>query len=185
MLTSTRRLRQLPWLIALFSLGIAMQITAEGQTVSNGSKTQASVSYLDPAEIARSPRYSQVAVINAGRLVLISGQIATDAKGELVGRGDIRKQSEQIFANIRYALKAAGADVADIVNIRTDLLSLADLPGYREARQAFLSARKNPPPTSTTVQVAGLVTEGALLEVTVMAVIPERQATKGSAGRRH
>jgi len=182
---STRRLlRPLPSLVAaVLLLGTALLTQSSAQTGSTEAKTQPGVTYLDPAEVTRSPRYSQVAVVNNGRLVLISGQIATDAKGELVGRGDIRKQSEQIFANIRYALKAAGADVGDIVNIRTDLLSLADLPGYREARQAFLSARKNPPPTSTTVQVAGLVTEGALLEVTVMAVIPERQAKKRSVGR--
>src|SRR5262245_25283064 len=102
---STRRfLRQLQLLIAAVLL---LATPTFGQTASTESKTQAAVAYVDPVELARSPRYSQVAVISRGRLVLVSGMIATDAKGELVGRGDIRKQSEQIFANIGYALKAA------------------------------------------------------------------------------
>src|SRR5215475_8079421 len=124
--TSTRRwLTQLPLMIAtVFLLGMASGARITAQTASTESKAQPAVSYLDPEELARSPRYSQVAVINSGRLVLISGQIASDAKGQLVGRGDIRKQSEQIFANIRFALKAAGGDVSNIVNINTDLLSL-------------------------------------------------------------
>jgi len=185
-LLTCRWLRQLPlWFAAVIPLGGALQTPALAQTASTKSTTQPLVSYLDPAELARSPRYSQVAVVSGGRLVLISGQIASDARGELVGRGDVRKQTEQIFANIQSALKAAGGDVSDIVNIRTDFLSLADLPAYREVRLAFLSSRKNPPPTSTTVQVAGLVTEGALLEVTVMAVIAEPRAPKVSSGRRH
>jgi enamine deaminase RidA (YjgF/YER057c/UK114 family)/quinol monooxygenase YgiN len=134
---------------------------------------QSAVSYLNPPELPRAPRYSHAAKVNGGRLVFVSGEVALDANGQLVGRGDFRKQAEQVFANLRAALAAAGAGVSDVVSINSHLVNLADIAAYRDVRQAFFSTRTAPPPTSTTIQVAGLVTEGALLEVSVVAVVPE------------
>jgi len=161
-------------IITTFLMLITMFALTKAQTTIPET-TRSAVSYLNPPELASSPRYSQAAVINRGQLLLVSGQVALDGKGQLVGRGNFRAQAEQVFANLRSVLRSAGGEIPDIINISTHLVRLADLPTYREVRQAFFFSRKTPPPTSTTVQVAGLATDGALLEVSVMAVIPERQ----------
>jgi enamine deaminase RidA (YjgF/YER057c/UK114 family)/quinol monooxygenase YgiN len=131
------------------------------------------ISYFNPSDLPPSPYYSHSAALNSGRLVFVSGQAPLDATGKLVGRGDVRQQAEQVFANLRRALQAAGADVADLLNIETYYLNRADLPVYAEVRRAFFAEREHPP-ISTTVQVAGLVTEGALLEISAVAVVPAR-----------
>lgn len=77
----------------------------------------------------------------------------------------------RVFANVRRALEAAGADIDDIVSIDTDDTARGDLPAYREARKAFFEKRTAPPPVSLAVQVAGLVLEEAVLEVPVVAVV--------------
>ncbi len=148
------------------------------QSPTAGSNTQSAVSYLNPPDMVRSPRYSQAGVVNGGRLAFISGQTALDANGQLIGAGDFRKQAAQVFANLGKALTAAGTNVDGIVNINASLVNVTDLAAYREARQAFFSGRTNPPPTSTTVQVAGLVTEGALLEVSAIAVVSEQRSIR-------
>ena len=130
------------------------------------------VQYINPDTLAKSPRYSHVAVVSEGRMIFISGEIAIGPDGKLVGEGDFKAQAEQVFRNLQAALASAGATPEDVVNINTYMLRLSDLDDYRAVRGAFFAARKSPPPTSTTVAVAGLVTPGALLEVNVTAVVP-------------
>jgi enamine deaminase RidA (YjgF/YER057c/UK114 family) len=129
------------------------------------------VSYYNPPELPSSPAYSHAAVVEGERLIYVSGQQALDAQGRLVGRDDFRRQAEQVFANVGHALAAAGADASNVVAIYTHYVNRADLPAYREARAAFFSGRATAAPASTTVQVSGLVAEGALLEVGVTAVL--------------
>ncbi len=141
------------------------------------------ITYYNPSELLPSPYFSHAAQINGGRVIYISGQAPLDAKGQIVGRGNFRKQVEKVFANLRSALTSAGASASDVVNIETYYINRTDLPVYGELRQTFFAGRKTPPPTSTTVQVAGLVTDGALLEVSLIAVVPERPKTKEAASR--
>jgi len=138
----------------------------------------AQVEYLNPKTMMRSPRYSQLAIVNGGGLVFISGQAATGIDGKLVGEGDFKAQAEQVFRNLRDALTAAGATPNDVVSIETFFLRAEDLPAYREARTAFFGKRIAPPATSTTVIVSGLVVPGALLEVSAVAVVPARAKKK-------
>jgi enamine deaminase RidA (YjgF/YER057c/UK114 family) len=130
------------------------------------------VQYINPDTLAKSPRYSHVAVVSEGRMIFISGEVAMGPDGKLVGEGDFKAQAQQVFRNLQAALASAGATPDDVVSINTYMLRLSDMDDYRAARSAFFAARKSPPPTSTTVAVAGLVTPGALLEVSVTAVIP-------------
>ena len=59
------------------------------------------VQYGNPSGLAKSPRYSHVAVVNRGKMILISGQIAQDAQGNLVGAGDMAAQTKQVFENLK------------------------------------------------------------------------------------
>ena len=61
--------------------------------------------------------YSQIAEVTKGKLVLIAGQVAHDADGNLVGENDFAAQVEQVFKNLDAAVRAAGGTFKDIVKI--------------------------------------------------------------------
>ncbi len=123
---------------------------------------------IEPDPNRASSRYSKA--VKAGNVVHVSGQIATDVDGNLVGGSDCEKQSAQCFSNIQRILSAAGARMEDVVIIRAFLLDRADYAGYASAKTAFYSAN---PPAGTVVLVAGLLREGARVEIEVTAIIPE------------
>jgi reactive intermediate/imine deaminase len=115
--------------------------------------------------------YSQAVRVETGDAVWIhvSGQIAIDAEGNVVGPGDMGAQTRQVFENLKAILEANGATFADVVKIGTYLTRLDDLAGMREVRSDYLSAE---PPASTAVQVVALVVPEALIEVDLVAVVP-------------
>jgi 2-iminobutanoate/2-iminopropanoate deaminase len=100
--------------------------------------------------------------------IYVSGQIAIDVGGNLVGPGDVRAQTRQVFENLKAILEANGATFADVVKIGTYLTTLGDLAGMREVRGEYLTSE---PPASTAVQVVGLVVPEAVIEVDVVAVV--------------
>jgi len=114
--------------------------------------------------------YSQAVRVETGDAVWISvsGQIAIDREGNLVGPGDMRAQTRQVFENLNAILEANGATFADVVKIGTYLTTLDDLAGMREVRGEYLAAE---PPASTAVQVVALVVPDAMIEVDLLAVV--------------
>ena len=62
------------------------------------------INFVNPPELSSPPGYSHVAEVRGGRLVYISGQIALDAQGKLVGKGDLEAQADQVFRNLAAAL---------------------------------------------------------------------------------
>ncbi|WP_190139692.1 RidA family protein [Streptomyces longispororuber] len=107
--------------------------------------------------------YSQVAHVrlaDGGALLHVSGQIAD---GE-----DITAQSHGIFDTLAALLAAYGGTLDNIINIRTFMTDLDDLPGYAAVRRARLTGT---PPTSTTVEVSRLFRPEALIEVEVVAAV--------------
>ena len=120
-----------------------------------------------PAGAPAGRGYSQV-VTGEGRLVVISGQVAQDEHGELVGPGDPEAQARQVFENLGRCLAEAGVGFADVVKLGFYVLDIAYLPALRAARDAVIDTAK--PPASTAVQVAGLFAPGYLLEVEAWAL---------------
>src|SRR5580692_12867993 len=114
--------------------------------------------------------YSQV-VTGRGRLVVVSGQIAQDSTGELVGPGDPAAQARQVFENLGRCLAEAGAGFGDVVKLTFFVLDVADLPALREARDAVIDTAR--PPASTAVQVAALFAPGYVLEVEAWALVDD------------
>ncbi|MDR7519821.1 MAG: RidA family protein [Armatimonadota bacterium] len=104
-----------------------------------------------------------------GDLLFISGQVALNAQGELVGRGDVRAQAEQVFANLRTILGAVGATLRDVVKLTTLCTDPAGIPAIREVRSREFGDHA---PASTLVVVAGLASPDYLLEIEAIAVIP-------------
>ena len=116
--------------------------------------------------------YSNVARIDlhGTTLLVLAGQIALDDEGNLVGEGDIAAQSHQIFDTIGALLAAHDGTFGDIVNIRTFVTDISLIREYGAVRNTYLTG---PPPTSTTVEVSKLFHPEALLEVEVMAAVPQ------------
>jgi enamine deaminase RidA (YjgF/YER057c/UK114 family) len=109
------------------------------------------------------PHYSQVARVehaDGGVLLYLSGQIAEGAT--------LAEQSRGVFETIAALLKAHGATLADVINIRTYLTDISELPAYAAVRREFLTGT---PPTSMTFEVPRLFRPEALVEIEVVAAI--------------
>jgi reactive intermediate/imine deaminase len=132
--------------------------------------SDASVQFVNPPTLATPPGYTQVVIAPAGRTVHISGQIALDASGVVVGPGDFRAQAQQVFANLKAALEASGATFADVVKVTIFVLDMANLPALREIRDEYVNTER--PPASTAVQVSHLAREECLLEIEAVATLP-------------
>jgi len=131
----------------------------------------------NPAGVPAPPpgRYSHIASIDIAdrRLLILSGQIATDEDGKLIAPGDMAAQADVIFDQISTILGAHGASLRHIVNIRTYLTDMDRIAEYGDARRKRFSTEDPgaPLPTSTTVEVSRLAVPGALLEVEITAVV--------------
>ncbi|GAA2952713.1 MULTISPECIES: RidA family protein [Streptomyces] len=123
-----------------------------------------------PEGVTPGAGYSHV-VMGSGRWVALSGQVALDERGEVVGAGDPLAQARQVFENLRRCLAAAGATFDDVVKLTFYVTDTAFLPAVREARDAYVDVER--PPASTAVQVAALFRPKLLLEVEAFAVLPE------------
>ncbi len=123
-----------------------------------------------PEGVAPGTGYTHV-VMGTGRLVAVSGQIALDAVGKVVGEGDPAAQALQVFENLRRCLAAAGAGFENVVKFTFYVTDVAHLPAVREARDRYIDVER--PPASTAVQVAALFRPELLLEVEALALLPE------------
>jgi enamine deaminase RidA (YjgF/YER057c/UK114 family) len=127
---------------------------------------------FSPPNLPPPTGYSHVAKVNKGTLVYIAGQVSSDASGKLVGEGDFGAQAERVFANVKLAVEAAGAGMADIVKMNTYIVATvdpADVPKMREVRGRYFGG--GTPPASTLVYVSRLAQPGWLIEVEVVAAI--------------
>ncbi|WP_405873265.1 MULTISPECIES: RidA family protein [unclassified Streptomyces] len=111
-----------------------------------------------------SPYYSQVARVehaDGSALLFLSGQIAEGAT--------LAEQTRGVFETIDALLKAHGATLADVINIRTYLTDITRLDAYGSVRREFLTGT---PPTSMTFEVPRLFRPEALVEIEVVAAVP-------------
>jgi reactive intermediate/imine deaminase len=123
-----------------------------------------------PEGLAGTSGYSHVAEFS-GRLIAVSGQVAWDAEGNVVGRDDVEAQARQVFTNLGTALAAAGADLSNVVKLTVFLTDIGDLATVRRVRNEFVDPAA--PPASTLVQVSALVDPALKIEVEALAVVPE------------
>ena len=134
--------------------------------------------YLNPKELFE-PRFftHTVAVSGAAKLVYVSGQVSYDRAGAVVGKGDMRAQSEQVFASLTRNLKAAGAAWSDVIKVNGYMVGMTPeaVTAYREVRTRFFNSKKMP--ASTLVGVDRLVHPDLLLEVEVIAALGAKPAT--------
>jgi 2-iminobutanoate/2-iminopropanoate deaminase len=114
------------------------------------------------------PRYSQGILTEGGRLLFIAGQTATGKDGQVVGKGDIVRQTEQVFENLAAVLAAGGGSIENLVMTTTYLTDISYREGYNTVRLRYY---KDQSPASTLVVVKALGKEEYLIEIDGIAVL--------------
>ena len=115
------------------------------------------------------PAYTHVVTVSGtGKMIFVAGQLARDANGNCVGKGDMRAQIQQVGENIKACLEAAGASLADIVKTNTFVTNYEEFAKHPDMRMRYFGPAT---PTSTTVQISRLADPDAMLEIEAIAVI--------------
>jgi enamine deaminase RidA (YjgF/YER057c/UK114 family) len=125
--------------------------------------------YINPGTLAGLNGFTHA--VRVGQMVYVSGEVALDSVGGLVGPGDLAAQARQAFANLALVLDIAGVSPSDVVQLNVYVVGLkpADWATVREAGAKFFPQRN--PPAGTVLGVAALPREGLLIAVDAVAVI--------------
>jgi enamine deaminase RidA (YjgF/YER057c/UK114 family) len=131
-----------------------------------------SAEYLNPPTLSAPPgaMYSQAVRVRAGETLYISGQVARDQAGKLVGEGDVVAQYRQVWNNVGLALAAVGLRHEHLVKTTTYVVGEANIPPIRAVRKELAPAKA---PTSTMLVVPALAIPGALVEIEAVAAFPD------------
>ncbi len=131
-----------------------------------------SVRYVDPEGLHKNPAFTNVVVVEGPvRTVHVGGQNAMDASGNIVGKGDIAAQTEQVLANVRAALAAGGAGPEHVIKWNLLVVEGVSLQeGFSAFQRAWVDTPN--PPAITAAFVAGLAHPDFLLEMDAIAVVP-------------
>lgn len=132
------------------------------------SHREPDMNHLNPPALPKPNGYSHVVEVKGGRTLYISGQIALDPNGALVGAGDLRAQTRQVFENLKTALAAGGGRMEDVVKITVFMTDVSGLPAFREVRDGYFTQKA---PASSLVQVSRLVRPDLLIEIEAVAVV--------------
>jgi 2-iminobutanoate/2-iminopropanoate deaminase len=112
--------------------------------------------------------YTHVVVASGQSLIFISGQLARDQDGNIVGPRDMRAQIKQVGENLRKALAAAGATLGDLVKTTTFVTDIDEFFKHVEVRHDYLGVAL---PASTTVEVRRLSHPDLMVEIEAIAML--------------
>jgi enamine deaminase RidA (YjgF/YER057c/UK114 family) len=135
--------------------------------------TEAYITHINPEGLHKNRAFTQ-AIVTRGHVktVYVGGQDAVDASGNIVGKGDIKKQAEQVLKNLQVALAAAGANLEHVVKWNIYIVQGQSAQAGFKVFQSVWGNQPNPP-TITMVFVAGLAHPDFLMEMDAVAAIPE------------
>src|SRR6516162_6500225 len=123
------------------------------------------------------PAYTHVVTVSGtGKMVFVAGQLARDANGNCVGKGDMRAQIQQVGENIKACLEAAGATLADIVKTNTYVTDYEEFSKHADMRVRYFGPAT---PTSTTVEVRRLAGLDFMIEIEAIAFVATDPAPLG------
>jgi enamine deaminase RidA (YjgF/YER057c/UK114 family) len=112
--------------------------------------------------------YTPVVTVKGGTMVFVSGLLARDVDGNVIGKGDMGAQIRQVGENLKLALESAGATLEDLVRTTTYVTDIEEFFRHVEVRQKYLGPAL---PTSTTIEVRKLAHPDLLVEIEAFAVI--------------
>lgn len=116
-----------------------------------------------------SGHFSHATMIEAsGRLVFISGMLAKNTSGEIVGIGDPEAQTRQVCENLKAAVEEAGGTLDDICRVDVYVRNMEHFDAIHAVRREYFS---EPLPASTMVEITKMTTPDALIEINAIAVI--------------
>jgi enamine deaminase RidA (YjgF/YER057c/UK114 family) len=130
------------------------------------------VRFFNPPHLHKPVGYSHVAEITTGKMVYISGQVALDASGNIVGKDDYRAQLQQVFSNLKSALETAGATFHNVVKLNyyiVDTVESAEFFAYREIRDQHVDTAN--PPAATVIVIRRLFRPEFLVEIEAVAFV--------------
>lgn len=131
------------------------------------------IQYINPDGLSKNPAFSQVVTTQGkGKTIYVGGQDAVNARGEIVGKGDIGEQTEQVMKNLQTALSACGATFDNLVKLSIYIVQGQDLYRGFQASQKYLGNLVNPPAISGFF-VAALANPDFLVEIDAIAFVPE------------
>lgn len=114
--------------------------------------------------------FSQLTIARPGTVVHVSGQVAFDRDGKVVGENDIAAQTRQVMENLKLALAAAGADFSHVVKITNYVTDADEYPKVAPIREEYL---QEPYPASTLIEVQRLIYPELLIEIEAVAIVPD------------
>ncbi|MFT4041374.1 MAG: RidA family protein [Thermomicrobiales bacterium] len=137
-----------------------------------GDAMDLTIEHLNPEGMHQNPAFSQAVVVaGPARTIYVGGQNAVNAAGEIVGKGDLAAQTEQVFQNLETVLAAAGATLHDIILWRLFVVEGQDLrPGLEVTMRHW--GTEHAPPAITSAMVPSLANPDFLLELEAIAVVP-------------
>src|SRR5271169_909604 len=131
------------------------------------------IQHINPDGLNKNPAFTNVVVVSGPvKTIYIGGQDAVDASGAIIGKGDIKIQTQQVLANLETAIKAAGGALEHIVKWNLYVVNGQSIQKGFEAFQQFWGRRPNPPVISM-MFVSALANPDFLIEMDAVAVVPE------------
>ena len=116
----------------------------------------------------RGGAYSSGVEAPAGRTVYVSGQVAFDAEGNVVGEGDIKLQTETVLEHVKTVVEEAGGSMEDIVKVTVFITDMGLYDDIHEVRRRYF---EEPFPASSMVEVSALIDPRLLVEIEAIAVL--------------
>ena len=113
--------------------------------------------------------FSTAVVCTPGRLLFVSGLLARDADGAIVGKGDVALQTRRICENLQRAVEAAGGTLDSLVRLDVYVTDISHREKVYAVRREFFPVD---PPASTMVQVGPFTDADALIEISAIGVLP-------------
>ena len=139
----------------------------------NSVEGAGTVRYINPDSLNKNPAFTNVVIVEGNvKTVHIGGQDAVNASGEIIGKGDVAAQTEQVLRNVRAALEAGGAGPEHIIKWNIYVVEGQSLQaGYAAFQNAWPQTPN--PPAITGVFVSALAHPDFLVEMDAVAVVPQ------------
>jgi enamine deaminase RidA (YjgF/YER057c/UK114 family) len=126
------------------------------------------IEHLNPDGLMKNPAFSQIVVTKgSGKTIYIGGQNAINAEREIVGKGNLQLQTEQVMKNIQIALAACDATFDDVVKLNIHIVQNQNAYEAFKVAQKFIS--NSNPPAITVLSVSGLANTDFLIEIDAIA----------------
>ncbi len=131
------------------------------------------VEYINPEGLNTNPAFTNVVVVSGNvKTVYVGGQDSIGADHQIIGKGDLKAQVEQVLKNLEIALAAGGAKLEHVIKWNLYVVEGQSLQEGFAAFQA-VAGKQSKPPAISMVFVSGLANPDFLIEMDAIAVVPE------------